>query len=132
MVDLNAVLNIVTLIAAATVAVPVLRAKRKDAIITEQSQVIESHERRIKALEDDLLGAQKRADELAQQLVTSQTDLAAANARYEEQAKYTAGPAIEQFKEILLEHQQAVQERHQLMIAALERITGALDVPRQA
>lgn len=125
--DVNTVLNVAMFLLVAVVAVPVLRSKRKDGIIDEQAKVIESHERRINALEQDLKGAQDRANEVSVALAEANNRAAAAEARYEEQLKYTARPAVEQFERMLLDHQRGVQERHELMIEALKRQTAALD-----
>lgn len=122
--DTNVVLNLFTLALVIVFAVPVLKSRRKDAVIAEQKEVIDSHEQRIAALERDLAGAQQRANETMVHAAALEAQKAAAEARYAEQAKYTAAAAVEAFDERFRQHELAVQQRHGLMIELLQEIAG--------
>lgn len=126
MATLTLVLVVLAWLAVAAVSVPTLRSKRKDGVISEQLLVIQSHETRIKALERDLGGAKERADAAAMAAREAETRAAQWQARYEEQSRYTAGPAIENFERLLKAHSEQVAERHALMIESLEGVTNSL------
>lgn len=93
--SVNALLNVLTILVALAVAFPVIRSKRKDAVIHEQKQVIESHKNRLDALDADLIGACERADEAEEWAHKSETNAEHWRARYQEQEKYTAPEALE-------------------------------------
>lgn len=92
--DLNAFLNVVTIVIALIVAFPVIRSKRKDAVIKEQKEVIESHQQRIEACLADLDGAVSRANDAEVLAARHERDACDWRARYEEQEKYAAPEAF--------------------------------------
>lgn len=125
--DMNLVLNLFTLALIAVAAVPVLRSRRKDAIIKELNDVCDVKERREKELEKDLAGAQARANQAEEAAKFSVKEAEKWQARYEEQSKYTAPEAVMQIESELAEHRQQVAERHERILTALERLTDRIE-----
>lgn len=139
MLDPNTFLNVVSIaglglllwLTAKYVPVRALRAQleAKDSAIATHQQSIDSLETRVQTLEADLIGAQQRANALHEERDDARHLAAEWKARYEEQAKYTAGPAFEALTETLRQHIEAVQQRHELMIATLDRLVSQAAVP---
>lgn len=124
--DWNLALN-VAMFAGLLYAVPTLgRSKRKDAVIAEQKLVIESHTTRISALERDLAGVTDRANVAAEAAKECEKRAAEWQARYDEQSRYTAPVAVAHFEKVLTDHSARVGDRHEQMIAELERIAQLL------
>lgn len=127
--DWNLALN-VAMFAGLLYAVPTLgRSKRKDTVIVEQKLVIDSHTTRIDALEADLRGVTERANRAADAAKECETRAAEWQARYEEQRKYTAPVAVAHFEEFMKEHSNRVADRHERMIAELDRIAQMISIP---
>lgn len=93
--DVNVLLNVFAVLVALIAAFPIIRSKRKDVVISEQGQVIESIKLRLEALEADLAGARRRADNAEEQARQAETSVEHWRARYQEQEKYTAPEALE-------------------------------------
>lgn len=126
--DINVVLNVVMLLVAALVALPLIRSRRKDATIKDlEAELDAAHRRRDGALED-LAGAQKRANMGEEAIKHLRTELAAAQARYEEQSKYTAKEAVTHLEQLMVEHREQVAARHELMLEQLTAMNQTLGV----
>lgn len=125
--DLNLVLNALMLAIAALVAVPLVRSRRKDGTITDLEKALHAKTELGDQLERDLAGATSRANVAKEASEHLRNELAAATARYEEQAKYTAEGAVLHLEHTLAEHREQVAERHERILAALEKLTARLD-----
>lgn len=144
--DLNVVLNVITILGLCVgayygskyVKVRDFSAQMaaKDATIKTQGQSIDSLGVRVGTLESDLLGVQSRANALHDERDEARAEVSAWQARYDEQAKYTAKPAFEALTNLLTEHVAAVADRHEKMLASsekmletLERLVASLPLP---
>lgn len=130
----NVLLNLSTILVVVLVAIPVARSKRKDGTIKELQESNDAKDGRIKDLRDEVEERSVACRQIEQGAVHLQTELAKAQAKYEELEKYAAGPAVAHFEEMLAEHSAAVAARHALMLdqgerqtAALAKVTAALD-----
>lgn len=125
--DLNLMLNVLMLVIAGLVAVPLVKSRRKDGTIKDMEAAYEAACRRRDEALRDLQGATARANVARESSEHLRNELAAANARYEEQEKYTAKGAVTHMEEILIEHRDQVAERHELMLEALNKLTARLE-----
>lgn len=119
----NLLLNILVFAAAVVVAVPWLRSKRKDGVIRELEEVVDTKDRLIVSLRDDIKGVAQRADQLAERVTSCERAAAEWQARYEEQSKYTAREAFTHFEQIMSQHSNQVAERHAAMLDVLNTLT---------
>lgn len=121
--DVNTVLNVLVLVVAALAAIPVLKARRKDAAIQDLETTLKAKDARLAEREADLKGAEARANQMEVATTHLREQLAAAEAKYEEQAKYTAKGAVTHMEEMLADHSRQVAERHERMLTALDALT---------
>lgn len=118
--DLNLLLNVLMLVMAVVVAVPIVRSRRKDATIAELEKLAHGRGERIVDLEADVKGVQARADAAEDAAKGCQTEIATWRARYEEQSKYTAEGAVTHLDDVLKEHREQVADRHEKIIEQLD------------
>lgn len=127
MKDWNLILNAVGLIALAVAAFRVGFVRRSSETITDLERAIAAKDRRIDALEEDVAGLGKRASAAEQRAHECEKAVARWEARYEELKQYTAEPAILHFEELMREHREQVQKRHEAMLTQLAAQASALN-----
>jgi transposase len=130
----NVVLNVLTIVIAVGVSVPVVRNRRKDQTIKDLNDALTAKDARVRELRDELSAAHLGKRQIEQAAMHCREEATQWRARYEEIEKYTAEVAVKQFEEALERHAQTVAGRHQVLIeqgktisASQERITATLE-----
>jgi hypothetical protein len=126
--DFNVWLNVITIVIALAVAVPVIRSRRKDAALDQQEKVIAANERRINQLERDLAGATRRAEQAAEEATRAAHDATHWRSKYEEQEKYAAPQAFA----LIERHIGGIEELMRAMFIRLEVSDVDLGPPNRA
>lgn len=107
--QLNVIFNIATIVVAIAVAFPIIRSRRKDVTIRELSQSVDSKDTLLESLRDDIEGLKIRAKRSEDECHEVKLRAEHWEARYTEQARYTAEGAL-----------QTIGER----LAAMEAVLG--------
>ena len=128
LVDPNLLLNIITLALAlvAFVAVPrALTATRQKAELAAKDQTINTREQDNRALRDhqETLSTELAECKLAAR--RAESDAKTWQARYDEQSKYTAEPALQTINQLIASGNSEAERRHAEVMASLSNI-GAL------
>lgn len=118
--EINVGLNLFGILLIVLAAIPVARSRRKDQTIKDLGEALEAKTR----LVDELHEAQRQLEQGCHHL---KTEAAEWQARYEEQAKYTAEAAVAHFESVMDEHRQQVAERHGALLAMGAETTRCLE-----
>ena len=119
--DPNTLLNLVTLVVILFGARPFLRAKKIEAERAEQDRVIKLHEQSIGSLEKRLETAEADIEDCRSARTSAEQEAREWRARYDEAARYTAGPALERIE-------QKIQEQGDRTVSALGRLEQAIEM----
>jgi hypothetical protein len=126
LLDVNLLLNILTILIACAVAVPIMKSRRKDETIKDLNASLAAADRRLEDAQAEVAGAQVRANQMEEACKYAVKEQEKWHARYEEQRKYTAQGAVTHMEELLIDHRDQVAERHEHMITALDKLTDIL------
>ena len=124
--DIDTVLNIMILLVAALAAVPLMKSKAKDQTIKDLNDSLIAADRREDDLKKEVAGAQTRANAMEEACKFATKEKEKWEARYQEQSKYTAKGAVTHMEQLLVEHREQVAQRHEHMIDALDKLTEVL------
>jgi cell division protein FtsB len=133
--DVNVILNLLGLLAIVWFGPRYLKTRdlqaqlaAKDQAIATNAQTIIALERRIDALLDELRGAQERANLSGDRAERAEQREHEWKARYDEQARYTAGPAFEKLQHVIADLAAEMDKRHAETIALIARLAGEKSV----
>ena len=125
---LNLAAIAIPLLLAALVARPLLRAKRKDGTISDQENAIKAKDAYIETLEGERDRCLEQNRQMEEAVKFAQKQEAVAEAKYEEQARYTAESALNTIEGILERSETESERRHREIISALAKIVPATGV----
>lgn len=124
----NTALNLFTIVLVVIAAVPVIKSRRKDAIIKDLEAALHAKDERMVELREELLGAQARADANDDRAHAAEKREAECRAKYDEIQKYTAGPVLVELKEILVDREHHDKTRHDQLLELMARLAGEKSV----
>ena len=96
----------------------------KDQAISTNEQSIDALERRVQVLEEELRGAQERGNIAEERAHTAEKQEREWKARYDEQARYTAGPAFEKLSAVIAAFAGDMDKRHEETIHLIRQLAG--------
>jgi hypothetical protein len=120
--NVNVILNfvsLVVLIGGALFAPRVFRAKTAEALLAERDKIISGHKQLLELREEETGAAREKLAELGAILDETRSTAASWEARYTEQARYTAGPALEMIQKLLTNNDLEAERRHRELLLAL-------------
>ena len=124
---LNALLNLALLAVVFVAAFPLVKSKRKDQTIQEQENLLKAKDARIVELRDDLDDARQNVRQIEQGAAHVREQLVAAEAKYEEQGKYTAEKALTAVMQTMRQGEGNHERRHVEVMEALAALKLALE-----
>jgi hypothetical protein len=125
--DFNTWLNIVGLVALGLFSVPFLRSRRKDGIIAEQKQTIDSKDALLLTRTEERDECQQRVRQIEQGAGHLKEELARMEARYEEQSNYTAQGALEAVMQLVEQGDRNQERRHKELMGTLHVLTSSVE-----
>jgi hypothetical protein len=125
--DFNTWLNIIALVALGLFSVPFLRSRRKDGIIAEQKQTIDSKDALLLTRTEERDECQQRVRQIEQGAGHLKEELARMEARYDEQSHYTAQGALEAVMKLVEQGDRNQERRHKELMGALHVLTSSVE-----
>lgn len=98
------------------------KAKTMEAELAEKDRTIKSRTEAMEVAEDLAQQSKDKSAELGASLDESRHEASAWQARYDEQARYTAGPALQAITGLLERSEQEAARRHKEMLLALRAL----------
>lgn len=98
------------------------KAKGMEAELAEKDRTIKSRTEAMEVAEDLTEQAKEKSAELGTMLDEARHEASAWQARYDEQARYTAGPALQAITGLLERSEQEAARRHKEMLLALRAL----------
>lgn len=98
------------------------RAKAAEALLAERDTIISGHKQLLELREEEAHAAKDKSAELGGMLDEMRTTAAAWEARYAEQSKYTAQPALETIQKLLKSNNEEAERRHTELLFALRAL----------
>lgn len=116
-------------------AVPFIRSRRKDGVIGEQRLVIEGKNLLLETETERRTVAESRLEHAVERRQEAEKKAAAIEARYQEQAKYTAENALGEVKDVIFETGKETQRalgRIESLLSAVMVANELRDVPGES
>ena len=121
----NVVLNfasLAVLLMGLWIAPRAFRAKAAEAQIAERDKIISGHKQLAELKEQEADAMREKAAEIGGRLDQAQAEATAWKARYEEQQRYTAQPALETITKLLEHNNTEAERRHTELLFALRAL----------
>lgn len=118
--------SLTILIAGVFLAPRALRAKRQEAQLQEKDRLINGHKQLAELREEEAAAAKAKSAELGAALDEARSDASAWQARYQEQAQYTAAPALEAIRELMEQNNTESERRHTETLLVLRSLRALI------
>lgn len=127
--DVNVVLNFVSLailVAGLMLAPRAFRAKKVEGELKEKDRIIDGHKQLAELKEAEAEAAKEKQAELGNMLDEARSEAAAWQARYQEQSQYTAAPALEAIRDLMVENSAESERRHKETLLVLRSLRALI------